>query len=220
MLEYEGLEFQWTGHDGFRITDSKSGQIIYVDPFQLTGKHKGRKDADIVLISHDHFDHLSIEDLKAIVNTETEIVAANECLQKLQGLTASRIITMNPGEKASPKGVAVEAIRAYNTNKRFHPKEDNKIGFIIIFGGHRIYHSGDTDIIPEMKEVHPDIALLPVSGTYVMTADEAVRATDESIKPSKLAIPMHYGSIVGTEEDAEKFKAGVRTCEVRILDKE
>jgi L-ascorbate metabolism protein UlaG (beta-lactamase superfamily) len=220
MLEYEGLEFQWTGHDGFRITDQQSGQKIYVDPFQLTDKHKGRKDADIILVTHDHFDHLSIDDLKAIVNTETEIVAANECLEKLQGLPAGRVITLNPGEKANPKGVAVEAVRAYNTNKRFHPKEDNKIGFIIAIGGHRIYHSGDTDIIPEMKELHPDIALLPVSGTYVMTADEAAKATDESIKPSKFAIPMHYGSIVGTEEDAEKFKARVKTCEVKILNKE
>src|ERR671911_467445 len=220
MLEYEGLELRWTGHDGFQITNSKSKQIIYIDPFQLSGNYKGRKDADIVLISHDHFDHLSIEDLKDIVNANTKIVAADECLEKLRELPTDKITTLKPGEKDSQKGVAVEAIRAYNTNKKFHPKEDNKIGFVITIDGHRIYHTGDTDIIPEMSGLNPDIALLPVSGTYVMTADEAARATDEFIKPRKFAIPMHYGSIVGSEEDANKFKTAVRTCEVRILNKE
>lgn len=219
MFGYEGLEFQWTGHDGFRITDLKNKRIIYIDPFQLSKRHK-TKDADIVLVSHDHFDHLSIEDLTEIVNSNTEIVAAKECLGKLQDLPAGTITTLNPGERASPRGLVVEAIRAYNTNKKFHPKEDNKIGFVITVDGHRIYHSGDTDIIPEMSGLNPDIALLPVSGTYVMTADEAARATDEFIKPRKFAIPMHYGSIVGSEEDANKFKTAVRTCEVRILNKE
>ena len=219
MFGYEGLEFRWTGHDGFRITDLKNKRIIYIDPFQLSKRHK-TKDADIVLVSHDHFDHLSIEDLTEIVNSNTEIVAAKECLGKLQDLPAGRITTLNPGEMASPRGLVVEAIRAYNTNKKFHPKEDNKIGFVITVDGHRIYHSGDTDIIPEMSGLNPDIALLPVSGTYVMTADEAARANDEFIKPRKFAIPMHYGSIVGSEEDANKFKTAVRTCEVRILNKE
>lgn len=219
MFGYEGLEFQWTGHDGFRITDLKNKRIIYIDPFQLSKRHK-TKDADIVLVSHDHFDHLSIEDLTEIVNSNTEIVAAKECLGKLQDLPAGTITTLNPGERASPRGLVVEAIRAYNTNKKFHPKEDNKIGFVITVDGHRIYHSGDTDIIPEMSGLNPDIALLPVSGTYVMTADEAARANDEFIKPRKFAIPMHYGSIVGSEEDANKFKTAVRTCEVRILNKE
>jgi L-ascorbate metabolism protein UlaG (beta-lactamase superfamily) len=220
MLEYEGLELRWTGHDGFQITNSKSKQIIYIDPFQLSGNYKGRKDADIVLISHDHFDHLSIEDLKDIVNANTKIVAADECLEKLRELPTEKITTLKPGEKDSQKGIAVEAIRAYNTNKKFHPREDNKIGFVLTIDGNRIYHSGDTDAIPEMEGLNPDIALLPVSGTYVMTADEAARATDETIRPSKIAIPMHYGSIVGSKEDAEEFKARVKTCQVRILDKE
>lgn len=219
MFGYEGLEFQWTGHDGFRITDLKNKRIIYIDPFQLSKRHK-TKDADIVLVSHDHFDHLSIEDLTEIVNSNTEIVAAKECLGKLQDLPAGRITTLNPGERASPRGLVVEAICAYNTNKKFHPKEDNKIGFVITVDSHRIYHSGDTDIIPEMSGLNPDIALLPVSGTYVMTADEAARATDEFVKPRKFAIPMHYGSIVGSEEDANKFKNIVKTCEVRVLNKE
>jgi L-ascorbate metabolism protein UlaG (beta-lactamase superfamily) len=84
----------------------------------------------------------------------------------------------------------------------------------------RVYHSGDTDIIPEMSSVNPDIALVPVSGTYVMTAQEAAQAVNERIKPKKLAIPMHYGSIVGSDQDAQTFKQLVTTCSVQILSKE
>ena len=220
MLGYDHLEFHWTGHDGFRIVDTKSGRIIYIDPYQLTSKQRGRKDADIILISHNHFDHLSNEDLKDLANNSTEIVAANECIEKLQGLPTNKITALKPGEKTLVKGVTIEAIRAYNINKKFHPKRDNKIGFVITIDSHRIYHAGDTDIIPEMEGLNPDIAMLPVSGTYVMTSDEAAKATNEIIKPSKIAIPMHYGTIVGSKEDADKFKALVNVCQVTILEKE
>ena len=220
MLGYDHLEFHWTGHDGFRIVDTKSGRIIYIDPYQLTNKQKGRKDADIILISHNHFDHLSNEDLKDLANSNTEIVTANECIEKLQSLPTNKITALKPGEKALVKGVTIEAIRAYNINKKFHPKMDNKIGFVITIDSHRIYHAGDTDIIPEMEGLNPDVAMLPVSGTYVMTADEAAKATNEIIKPSKIVIPMHYGTIVGSKEDADKFKALVNVCQVTILEKE
>jgi L-ascorbate metabolism protein UlaG (beta-lactamase superfamily) len=220
MLGYDHLEFHWTGHDGFRIVDTKSGRIIYIDPYQLTNKQKGRKDADIILISHNHFDHLSNEDLKDLANSSTEIVTANECIEKLHDLPTDKIRALKPGEKTLVKDVSIEAIRAYNINKKFHPKGDNKIGFIIAIDNHRIYHAGDTDIIPEMEGLNPDIAMLPVSGTYVMTADEAAKATNEIIKPSKVAIPMHYGTIVGSKEDADKFKTLVKVCQVTVLEKE
>ncbi|MGB9167430.1 MAG: MBL fold metallo-hydrolase, partial [Nitrososphaeraceae archaeon] len=108
----------------------------------------------------------------------------------------------------------------YNIDKNYHPKEDKKVGFIITTNGTRIYHSGDTDAIPEMNEIKPDIALVPVSGVYVMTAEEAAKAINNMIKPSKAAIPMHYGTIVGTVVDANKFKELVKVCEVVILDSE
>ena len=116
--------------------------------------------------------------------------------------------------------MVVEAVPAYNTNKKFHPKSDNKLGFIITINNLRIYHCGDTDSIPEMKSFKPDIALVPVSGTYVMTEEEAAKTVNELIKPSLLAIPMHYGSIVGNLDNAVKFKEMVTICDVQILDLE
>ena len=104
------------------------------------------------------------------------------------------------------KGLTIEAVPAYNTNKKFHPKSDGKIGFVFSINGRRIYHAGDTDMIPEMESIGPDIALVPVSGTYVMNAEEAADAVNDLIRPKKVAIPMHYNAIVGTEEDAKKFK--------------
>lgn len=125
--------------------------------------------------------------------------------------------TVLPGDSLVVAGIAVEAVQAYNTNKNFHPRENGWVGFIVEIEGERVYHAGDTDLIPEMSAVRCDIALLPVSGTYVMTADEAARAA-AVIKP-KIVVPMHYGDIVGTVQDADKLKS-LCSCEVRILPKE
>ena len=125
-----------------------------------------------------------------------------------------------PGDRATVKGIKIEIVAAYNTNKAFHPKQDGKVGFVITLNGLRVYHCGDTDEISEMSEVKPDVALVPVSGTYVMTADEAAKAVDGRIKPKMLAIPMHYAAIVGSEEDAKRFKEMVKACPVEILAKE
>jgi len=130
-----------------------------------------------------------------------------------------------PGENKTIGGIRIRAVNAYNidkinpdTKKPFHPKEDNKVGFLVSIKGISIYHTGDSDLIPEMSDLRPDILLVPVSGTYVMTAREAAQAT-ETIKP-KIAIPMHYGTIVGSENDATEFKNLVKSCEVQILTKE
>jgi len=127
---------------------------------------------------------------------------------------------VQPGDRLVIQNIPVEIVPAYNTNKKFHPKADNKVGFIFTLSSQRIYHTGDTDIIPEMKSINPDIVFVPVSGTYVMTAEEAAQAVDEIIKPTKLAIPMHYGAIVGTQKDAEIFRELVKICETKILERE
>jgi L-ascorbate metabolism protein UlaG (beta-lactamase superfamily) len=211
MLDYKDVRFDWLGHDGFKIT--ANGKIIYIDPYQL---QSGKNDADIVLISHNHFDHLSMDDLKKVVSKKTVVVAAKECVEQLKPL-GLEIRPVMPGDRLEVQGVQIEAVRAYNTNKTFHPKADDKVGFVLTVNGMRVYHTGDTDDIAEFSEVKPDIALVPVSGTYVMTADEAAKAVNERIKPRMLAIPMHYAAIVGSEKDAERFKDLVKVCPVEIL---
>ena len=216
MFEYNGVKLTWLGHDAFRIQD---GQVIYIDPYEIKAGAK----ADLVLVSHEHDDHCSIDDLKKIVTPNSVIVAHAQSKNELSKLPVKEIKIAKPGDKLSFGSVAVEVVPAYNTNKFrepgkvFHPKEDGKLGFIVTVKGVRIYHAADTDHIPEMKDMAPDIALLPVSGTYVMTAKEAAEAT-ASIKP-KIAIPMHYASIVGSVKDAEEFKK-LAKCEVKILQKE
>jgi L-ascorbate metabolism protein UlaG (beta-lactamase superfamily) len=218
MLDLDGIKFHWLGHDGFRIV--AGGNTIYIDPYQLSKAQQNKNDADIVLISHNHFDHLSMDDLKHVIGKKTSIVAAKECVDPLKGVGAIEVKGVSPGDKLSVQGMAVEVIAAYNTNKKFHPKADSKVGFVITVNNTRVYHTGDTDDTPELSTANPDVALVPVSGTYVMTAEEAAKAVNEKIKPKKLAIPMHYGSIVGSEKDAAKFKQLVTACPVQILNRE
>ena len=219
MFDYEGIQFHWMGHDGFRIV-SYTKKIIYIDPFQLQKAQQNKNDADILLVTHNHFDHLSIEDLKHVISHNTSIVAADECIEQLKGLKVKELKNVSPGDKLEIEDIPIEIVPAYNINKKFHPKDDKKVGFIFTINNQRIYHAGDTDVIPEMESVNVDIALVPVSGTYVMTSDEAAQAVNDLIKPGKLVIPMHYGSIVGTEKDAERFRDLVKTCETKILDRE
>ncbi len=218
MFEYKGIKIRWHGHDSFSIIGNVT---IMVDPYKMAKQEK----ADLVLISHNHFDHLSVDDLKNLSTKGTSIVAAKECIDILKGFDFKEKIGISPGEEKTVRGVKIKSIPAYNvtkinpdTKKPFHPKEDNKVGFLFELNGTTIYHAGDTDLIPEMSDLKPDIALLPVSGTYVMTAQEAAKAV-EKIKP-KIAIPMHYGVIVGSEKDATEFKQLVKSCEVQILTKE
>jgi L-ascorbate metabolism protein UlaG (beta-lactamase superfamily) len=198
----------WLGHDTFRI---EGEQLIYTDPFKI----KKKDTAGIILITHEHYDHCSAEDVKKLQGPETVIVTPADCASKLQG----NVKIVKPGDKIEVRGVQIEAVPSYNTNKQFHTKDRGWVGYVFTVKGQRIYIAGDTDRIPEMKNIRTDIALLPVSGTYVMTADEAAQAALD-IKP-KVAIPMHYGSIVGTKEDARKFAEKLKgKIEVVILPEE
>jgi L-ascorbate metabolism protein UlaG (beta-lactamase superfamily) len=190
----------WLKHDSFKIIEG--GLTIYTDPFQISKNDI----ADIVFISHAHYDHCSPDDVAKIKGPDTTIVTTHDCASKLEG----DIKIVKPGDSVSVKNVSIKAIPAYNINKNFHPKANNWVGFIFSVSGKKYYFTGDTDYIPEMdalKNEHIDVAFIPVSGTYVMTAEEAVKAT-LSIMP-KVAIPMHYGSIIGNKSDAETFKKGL-----------
>jgi L-ascorbate metabolism protein UlaG (beta-lactamase superfamily) len=184
----------WLGHDGFKIAASK---VIYIDPFQLAGD---LEPADVICITHEHYDHCSPEDVVPILREDTVVVAAESCRGKLEG----DVRFVKAGDKVTIDDLVIEVIPAYNVNKRFHPREAGGVGYLLSVDGSHIYHAGDTDPIPEMEGLDVDIALLPVSGVYVATAEEAVEAANR-IGP-KLVIPMHYGSIVGSRADAERFK--------------
>lgn len=196
----------WLGHDTFKITGDK---VIFTDPFRI----KKKDSADIILITHEHYDHCSLDDIKKLQGPDTIIVATADCAKKLSG----NIKIIKPGDKINVEGIEIEAVPAYNTNKQFHTKDKGWVGYIFKTNQQRIYIAGDTDRIPEMKTFKDiDIALLPVSGTYVMTAEEAVQAALD-IKP-KIAIPMHYGSIVGDKNDAQLFAEKLKgKIEVLIL---
>ena len=218
MVEFKGITLKWTGHAGFQITDDD--KILYIDPYKLGKQYNDLNNANLVLISHNHFDHLSIDDLHKVINANTLVIAANECLAQLKDLNVKDIRGVGPDETITFGNILIKTIPAYNTNKEFHPKKDEKVGFIITINNIVIYHTGDTDVIPEMKMINPDIALTPVSGTYVMTAEEAAVAVNDLIRPTRMAIPMHYDSIVGTKEDAVRFSELVTVCSTKILEKE
>lgn len=191
----------WLGHDSFRIDGDE--KVIYIDPYKIADG----PEADLILITHDHSDHASPEDVAKIRRSDTAIVAPSAAAAKFPG----QIQTVKPGDKLNIKGISIEAVPAYNTSKfrspgvPFHPRESGYVGYIVTVAGTRIYHAGDTDAIAEMKSVQCDVALLPVSGIYVMTAEEAAAAA-EMIHPGTV-IPMHVGKGIGSLEDAKRFKA-------------
>jgi L-ascorbate metabolism protein UlaG (beta-lactamase superfamily) len=198
----------WLGHDSFRL---KGKKVVYIDPWKLA---PGAEKADVILVTHDHYDHFSKDDIAKISKADTVVVAPPVVANQL----GPKTLVAKPGDQLSAAGVIIEVVAAYNPNKKFHPKSAGHVGYIVTLNGKRIYHSGDTDLIPEMAQIKADIALLPVSGTYVMTAVEAAEAAS-TIKPT-LAIPMHYGDpdVVGTRSDAEEFKKRAKVP-VEILEK-
>lgn len=212
--DYEGVRITLLAHSAFKL--EYAGTIVYIDPFMIDASDVADV-ADVIFITHEHYDHCSLADIQKIASDKTTIVTVPGCQSKIANKVMGAIAVTNPGEAGVIGDVAYETVISYNTNKQFHSKENDWAGFIITLGGVRIYHAGDTDFIPEMSSYECDVALLPVSGTYVMTAEEAVKAA-ETIKP-KLAIPMHYGAIVGTKSDAEKFAslAAKKGIDARIL---
>lgn len=184
---------------------TKDGKIIYFDPFKLKGEVLN--DADIIFITHAHYDHFSPEDIKLIKNDTTSIVVTNDLYEKaIQcGFNESQILKVMPNNEYSFAGIKFKTIPAYNTNKEFHKREYNWVSYILEIDDEVVYIAGDTDITEEALCVNCDIALVPVGGTYTMTAEEAAKLV-EHISPRKYAIPTHYQTVVGSKEDALRFK--------------
>jgi L-ascorbate metabolism protein UlaG (beta-lactamase superfamily) len=192
----------WLGHSSFLIRSR--GQKIYTDPYDLSGILDSLPKADIVLITHDHGDHYSPQDLKIIAQPATWVVSIRSVVDDLSD-DIRHTRTVAPGDTVTVNGILIEAVPAYNIGKSYHPRDKGYVGFVIHLKDKTIYHAGDTDVIPEMKDIHADVALLPVGGKYTMDAIEAARAAD--IIGPKVAVPMHWGTIIGTWEDAKDFQA-------------
>lgn len=206
-MQYKNLKIEWLGHAGFLIRNNKT---IYIDPFKIDTEEK----ADIILITHGHYDHCSIEDIQKIVKDKTIIVIPADCQSKINKLPQDiDVHIISPGEVISINGIKVFAYPSYNIDKEFHPKEEGWNSYVLDVSSVKIYHAGDTDLIPEMSHLESiDIAMLPVGGKFTMDAEEAARAAS-IIKP-QITIPMHYGSIVGSRDDAENF---VRLCQEKNI---
>jgi len=200
-----GTTIQWLGHASFRLCHEKT--VIYIDPWKLKDEPHN---ATLVLVSHSHSDHYSAGDIAEVRKPDTKLIASADVVAK-EGVGEA----LTPGLLIQSGDVRIIGVAAYNPNKQFHPRENNWLGFIIEVGGKRIYYAGDTDLTDEMKALkNIDLALLPAGGTYTMNADEAAEAA-KTIKP-RMAIPYHWGDIVGRQDDAEKF-AKLAGCEVKVL---
>ena len=187
-------------HSSIRI-ETEAG-VVYIDPFKIEGEPK---DADIILVTHDHYDHFSPEDIAKICKEGTVLAAPLNMAEKaaqVKDLVAS-VESVEPGKSYEIKGLKIETVPAYNVLKPFHSKKAGWVGYIIIDKDKRIYIAGDTDVNEDIVNVSCDVALVPIGGTYTMDAKAAARLIN-MIEP-KVAIPTHYGSIVGTSKDADKF---------------
>lgn len=222
-MEIDGVKIDYLGHDGFLITIGSNGNSkkIIIDPFNVNANINDK--ADLILITHSHYDHCSIKDIERFAKDKTVIVIPPDAQSKITKIENIQMEIVEPGIEFDFGNIRIETIPAYNIDKEFHNKKDGWVGYIIKTGKFIIYHAGDTDKIPEMekltgygKEGNKFIALLPVSGKYVMTADEAADAA--AIIHPDIAVPMHYGSgIAGTREDAEGF---VKLCKEKGINAE
>lgn len=211
MLE----NIDWLGHASFRII---ADLVVYIDPWKI----KEDVMADVIFITHDHYDHCSPVDIQKLSKEDTIVVAPEDSAEKLK-LLGLNVMPVKPKEKYKVKGIAFKTIRAYNKHKEYHPKKNNWVGYVIDILEENLYFSGDTDYISEMGNLGDiTIAFLPISGEYTMDIDEAVKATLE-IHP-KYVVPMHYGDFIGGVNDAEEFASKIEkedpTIEVVIKEPE
>lgn len=196
------VNIEWLGHSGFLLDGD--GKKIYIDPYDLSEEPAFEDKADILLITHEHFDHCSPEDIRKVRRSDsTTLIPENLSLQfkgDARRITEGDVLANG----LEIKGTRIEVVPAYNLDKPYHPRGLG-VGYIVELGGIRIYHAGDCDFFPEMKNIRTDVALLPIGGTYTMDEEEAANAA-AAISP-KYVIPMHYGKPDVTDGDPEKFKA-------------
>ena len=195
---------KWLGHSGIQITGSR---VVYVDPYHIGSTET----ADLILITHAHYDHFSPEDIQKISGDDTILIAS------FDASTGSypNFRRVAAGDQIELNGVEIKAVPSYNIGKAYHPRHQGNVGYVFKVDGITYYHAGDTDYIPEMTSIRADVVFLPVSGTFTMTAHEAVQAA-EAIQP-RVAVPIHWGSVAGSRDDADLFVQLCSCCEAKIL---
>jgi L-ascorbate metabolism protein UlaG (beta-lactamase superfamily) len=213
LMQIGKVNLDWLGHAGFRIKTSE-GKNIYIDPFQISAAAEKEK-ADIILITHSHFDHCSLDDINKVIKPNTRVVITADGQSKVARTKVPiKIEIVEPGKELDLGSIRINAVPAYNIDKSFHPKDEAWVGYVVKVDDVIIYHSGDTDVIPEMQKLTgykkngtQFVALLPIGGRFTMNTEEALEAS-KIIKPN-LVIPMHYGKVIGSKDDAEDF---VKMC--------
>ncbi|MBA3728892.1 MAG: MBL fold metallo-hydrolase [Actinobacteria bacterium] len=197
---FKQASYQWRG----------DGLMVYIDPWGVT-----RPDpADVIFITHAHYDHFSLEDIERIRKADTRIVAPHDIAQEVSG----DVLAVRPGDSIDVSGIRGEAVPAYNVSEErleFHPRANGWVGYVLDLGGHRYYHAGDTDRLPDLDQVRADVAFLPVGGTYTMDVTEAAGLA-RAIGP-ELAVPMHYGFVAGTEGDGQRFADEAAPVPVQLM---
>jgi L-ascorbate metabolism protein UlaG (beta-lactamase superfamily) len=201
------VKLEFLGHAGFELLSGNSKRIV-IDPYNVSD---GVGKADIILITHSHYDHCSIKDIKKLVKPGSVIVMTADCQSKITKIEEVEMQVVEIGDKIELGNIKIEAVAAYNKDKDFHPKSEGWVGYVVKMGNTVVYHSGDSDFIPEMQKLSGHgkqgikfVGLFPVSGKFVMDADEAAEAA--SLISPDLCVPMHYGAgVAGTLEDAQRF---------------
>ena len=199
-------------HSSIRIAGER---VVYVDPF---GVEEERHDAGLILITHDHYDHFSPEDIQKVRKADPVLVPPASTAQRAAELGCSESHVIAPGQVLEVLGLSLEAVAAYNPGKPYHPRENGWVGYLLTMGGARYYIAGDTDDTPEARRVRCDLALFPVGGTYTTDAAQAAQVVN-AIRPLA-AVPTHYAAIVGSAADGRRFMEGLDTgiaCRERML---
>ncbi len=200
---------KWIGHASFILEDKEGNNLCFLDPFEIGSVHDK---ADVIFITHAHFDHCSQDDVKRILTPDTIIISAPNCVDKFP-IQTKQLRIAEPNITLEVRGLVVRTIPAYNIKPgrlKYHPKENEWLGYIININGKKIYHAGDTDFVDEIRELgRIDVAMLPIGGTYTMDVDEAIEAAN--VIKAKVTVPMHYRRLLGAnaKEAERKFKDGV-----------
>lgn len=199
-------------HNSIKITGDFN---IYIDPFEIDNE---TKDADIIFITHSHYDHFSIKDILKIKNENTIIVSTKDTYQELiKYFDSNKVIIVIPNNSYEVLGIKFDTVRAYNVNKSFHPIDNDWVGYIINIDNTKYYIMGDTDINDDVLKVKCDVLFIHIGGTYTMNYKEAASYTN-TINP-KIVIPTHYGLIVGDSKLGQEFKSLINnniSCEIYI----